>query len=511
MKRRTIESIAPSRRRGFLKAMGALLAAPAVPAGVRYAFYDELVGSAEAQGVMGAVPTYFVEINLRDQFDFMHAFVPPGIATYTNLITGGDGMKCTLFHDQATLTQHPNGIYLTPDSQELAPHIDSIAVMELNEICVGAIHGHEAVNAMRSPGRTKSTSDPGKSQMWLNEPGFAEQGNDYFYSSTPTPACLHNLVQKQLTPGIRNGVTMKFISRFHTICHYGAGEADAELDRIQSRDTLFQTFPDTVEDLNVLASTQEAELLAGVMKRVDAEFFPRYGFSEQAKIKHETTLDEAVGRFYSADNNKVVSMPLTEEEIAYWSPDVPDQVGDNIKAQIWEAMAWTEKLLVNDITRTVSIEWDYLDVHETRPENVVTVMARQFVLPLARLIQRLKEAQIYDQTVIAIYSSDGGRSPAANSYGNSGKNSMILCGRNVNPGYYGDVGIAGPSGDGHQYNYSLPDPVTGALQAPVTDNTRLNGAYSWRTVMKALEIPDDLAGSYPDTADFHPLNFMLTV
>lgn len=510
MKRRTIESIAPSRRRGFLKALGALVAAPAVPLGVRYAMYDELVGSAQAGGMIGAVPTYFVEINLRDQFDFMHAFVPPGLATHTGLIRGGDGNKCTLFHDQGALTQHPGNFYLTPDSAVLAPHLDQIAVMELNEICVGAIHGHESVNAMRSPGRSK-ISAPGKMEMWNGEPGFSEQGNDYFYSSTPTPASLHNLVQKELTPGTRNGITMKFVSRFHTVCHFGAGQANAELDRIQSRDSLFQTFPDTVEDLNALANTAEAELLADVVRRVDGDFFGRYGFSDAAKTNHESNLAEAVGRFYSPDNNKVVSMPLTEEEAAFWSADVPDQVGDNIKAQIWEAVAWTEKLLVNDITRSVALEWDYLDVHETRGQDVVTTMALQFALPLARLIQRLKDAQIYDQTVIAVYSADGGRAPSANSYGNSGKNSLILCGRNVRGGYYGDVGVAGNAGDGHSYNYHVPDPVTGVPTAPVTDNTRLNGAYAWRTVMKALEIPDATVAQYPDVAGYQPLNFMLSV
>lgn len=508
---RRIKTLAPTRRRGFLKAAGALLAAPTIPAAVRYAVYEQLVGTAKAEEMLTKVPTYFVEINLRDQFDFMHVVVPPGLATNPNIITGGDGNKCTLYHDQSALMQHPGGLYLTPDSAALQPHIDSIAVCELNELCVGAIHGHEAVNAMRSPGRTKQ-SEPGKSEMWLGEPGFSEQGNDYFYSSTPTPASLHNLHQKQITPGLRNGITMKYISRFHTICHYAAGEADGELERVQTRDYLFQTFPDTVEDLNALSSVQEAQLLSSVLSRVDDGFFGRYGMEEAARTKHATNLDEAVGEWFSPDNNKIVSMPLTEEETAYWAPDVPDQVGDNIKAQIWEAMAWTEKLLVNDIVRTVSIEWDYLDVHETRSESVVTTMAQQISIPLARLITRLKEAGIYDQTVIAVYSADGGRSPAANSYGNSGKNTFMICGRNVNPGYYGDVSVAGPNGDGHNYGYHVPDPVTGVPQAPVTDNSnRLDGAYSWRTLMKALEIPDELAGSYPDTADYHPLSFMLTV
>nr|MCH9680358.1 hypothetical protein [Deltaproteobacteria bacterium] len=82
---------------------------------------------------------------------------------------------------------------------------------------------------------------------------------------------------------------------------------------------------------------------------------------------------------------------------------------------------------------------------------------------------------------------------------------------NIRGGYYGDVGVAGNAGDGHTYNYRVPDPVSGALQAPVTDNSgRLSGAYAWRTVMKALDIPDDLASQYPDVSGANPLNFMLT-
>jgi len=512
MKRRVtrcprVQALAPSRRRGFLQAAATLIAAPLVPASVRHALYEELLGSAHAGGQMNA-PTYFLELNLRDQFDFMHAFVPPGLATESNLITGAGGNQCTLFHDQAALTQHPGNFYLTPDSIELAPHLDQIAVMELNELCIGAIHGHESVNAMRSPGRSKGRG-AGKMAVWNGEPGYTEGGNDYFYSSTPTPASVHNLQQKLLTPEIRNGVAMKFISRPHTICHFGAGDAAAELDRFQSRDTLFQSFPDTVEDLNLLASPQEAELLADAIQRVDTEFFGRYGFDHTAQTRHESNLLEAVDRFYSPGNTQVVSLPLTPEETMLWSPDVPDQVGNNIKAQIWEAMAWAGKLMTHGITRSVAIEWDYLDVHETRNAAVMTTMAKQFANPLARLIQYLKDAQIYGQTVIAVYSADGGRSPAGNSYGNSGKNSFILCGRNVKGGYYGDVGVAGPLGDGHAYNYRLPDPVSGALASPIVGNERLNGAHAWQTVMKALEVPhSDLA--YPDVAGYQPLDFMLT-
>lgn len=509
MSKPRIESVHPCRRRGFLKLAGAMMAAPAVPAAVRFAVNEQLVGEAQAFGVENSLPTYFVEINLRDQWDFMHVFVPPGLATHTGLVRGGSGNMCTLFHDASALTYHPEtGFYTTPDSAALVPHLDQIAIMELSEICTGAIHGHEAVNAMRSPGRSKQMA-PGKAAVWENEPGYGEQGNDYYYSSTPTPASLHNYWQKQLDPGLRNGITLKYISRFHSVCHYGAGLADAELTRIQSVDQLFQTFPDTVEDLNILPTPEEAQLLSDVMSRVDERFFARYGYSQMARTRHATNLGEAAGLWHTGDI-KIISMPLTEEEIAYWGADVPDQVGDNKKANIWEQAAWAYKLLSNDVTRTVSLEFDYLDVHETRGQGVMETMGKQCALPLARLIESFKAAGIWDRTTIAVFSADGGRAPSANSYGNSGKNTLLLAGGNVAGGYYGDVGVAGASGDGHSYNYRVPDPNTGALQAPVTDNSnRLNGAYAWRTVMKALELPEDLIGQYPDVADYAPLGFML--
>ncbi|MCA9656403.1 MAG: DUF1501 domain-containing protein [Myxococcales bacterium] len=503
-----IHSVHPLRRRGFLKLAGSMLALPAVPAAVRFAVNEQLVGEAKAFGIEDELPTYFVEINLRDQWDFMHTFVPPGLATHAGLIRGGSGNMCTLFHDPATLDQQPNNFYLTPESAPLVPHLDDIAVCELFEICTGAIHGHESVNAMRSPGRSKQSA-PGKEAVWMNEPGFTEQGNDYYYSSTPTPASLHNYRAKALDSSLRNGITLKYISRFHTICHYGAGLADAELTRIQSVDQLFQTFPETVEDLNILPTPEEAALLSSVMERVDGRFFDRYGFAQSARTRHATNLGEAAGLWHTGEV-KIVSMPLTEDERAYWGAGVPDQVGDNKKANIWEQAAWAYKLLSNDVTRTVALEFDYLDVHETRGENVMSTMGLQCALPLARLIESFKAAGIWDRTVIAIFSADGGRAPAANSYGNTGKNTLVLAGGGVRGGYYGDVGVAGDVSGGHSYNYRVPDPVTGVPGAPVTDNSgRLNGAYAWRTVMKALRIPDEIVSQYPDVAGVQPLGFML--
>jgi hypothetical protein len=348
--------------------------------------------------------------------------------------------------------------------------------------------------------------------VWQNEPGFEEQGNDYFYSSTPTPACLHNWAQKQITPGLRNGVTLKYISRFHTICHYGAGLADAELTRIQSVQQLFDTFPETVEDLNVLATPAEAALFTDVLRRADAGFFARHGYTADARTRHESNLAEASGLLHTGEV-KIVSMPLTEEEIAYWQAGVPDQVGDNKKANIWEQAAWAFKLLSNDVTRSVSLEFDYLDVHDTRSASVMTTMAAQSAIPLARLIEKLQEVGLWDRTVIAMFSADGGRAPAAGSYGNEGKSTLVLAGGKIKGGYYGDVVVAGDVGGGHVYGYRTPDEA--GVPGPMwTDdgsatNNRLGGARAWRTIMRALEIPDDVCDQYPDVAGVQPLGFML--
>ena len=42
--------------------------------------------------------TIFFEYNFRDQVDLMHVFVPPGIATYQNLMRGVNGAETVLFY-----------------------------------------------------------------------------------------------------------------------------------------------------------------------------------------------------------------------------------------------------------------------------------------------------------------------------------------------------------------------------------------------------------------------------
>jgi hypothetical protein len=344
----------------------------------------------------------------------------------------------------------------------------------------------------------------------MNEPGFGEQGNDYYYSSTPTPAALHNYVQKTLSPDLINGITLKYISRFHTVCHYGAGLPNSELTRIQDVQMLMDTFPATVEELP-LASPEEAAMLASALKRADGGFFGRHGFNTVAKATHEAALGEAEGRWYHTP--KVIDLPFTPEEQTYWQTGVPDQVGDILKANIWEQAGWAFKLLSNDILRTVALEFDYLDVHDTREEPVMKTMAAQSAIPLARLIESIKAVPgMWERTVIAVYSADGGRTPSANSYGNEGKNSFILCGGMVKGGYYGDVQVAGNTGSGHTWNYVSPD-QSGAPTIPVGgDNSgRLNGARTWRTVMKALGVDAEVINQFPDVASVQPLDFMLNV
>jgi len=123
----------------------------------------------------------------------------------------------------------------------------------------------------------------------------------------------------------------------------------------------------------------------------------------------------------------------------------------------------------------------------------------------------LKAADLFDDTLIAVYSLDGGRSPAANSSGNEGKNTVVLAGGKVRGGYFGDVKIAGPRGDGHEYSYHRPDPSTGLAHPEGTrkNDLRTPGRDIWRTVMEALAIPSAVYAELPDVSGAKALEFML--
>jgi hypothetical protein len=523
MKIDAIERMSPMQRRKFLRYLAMGAAAPGVPFAVRYAINELAGGKAYAQA---PEPTFFIELCLRDQWDQGHVFVAPGLATHTGLRKGQNGDQAAVFYTDGELQHFPaQNVYLTADSMALAPYLDSIAFLDTCQPSLGAIHGHEGMNEIRSPGRNY-TNRAGTMAVYENDPvtNFP-QGCEEFYSSTPTPASLHNYYQKQLEPTLRNGIAFKGISRsIHTAYHFGAGLPGAELDRMRSRDQLFEQFPSFVEDVNIVPTADQALALTEIMKRLDRRFLERHGYIEHVRTNHITNIDSSRDLLYVAEP-RVVSLPLTPEEETYWGTDVPGQMctsGDTesfecddgtVKAQIWEQCAYAVKLLRSGLTRTVALEFDYMDLHGFRPEIAVRTQAKQLSYPLARMIEQLQAAGIYDRTIIAVYCADGSRSPAGNSYGDTGdaKNTLILAGGAIKGGYYGDFVIAGDTGDGHEYGHRAPDPDSrdGALLPMARGREgRTSSADAWRTVMKALRIPDELAGSFPDVAGGRPLNFV---
>ena len=506
-----LEKMPPASRRRFLKMLGLALAAPAVPAAIRFAAND-MVGQAYAEESALANATYLIELNLRDQWDHGHLFVAPGLATKNDLKRGERGRQAAIFYRPEEMTKGTTGVFMTPESKVLAPHVDSIAMIDCCELSMGAIHGHEAANALRSPGRDYKPA-AGRMAMFKNDPvANFPAGVEAFYSSSPTPASLHNYVQKQLDPSLRNGIAFKGISRsIHTAYHFAAGLPSAELDRIQSKAALFEAFPERVEDLDVVPTAKEAEVFARILNRADPRFLKGRRIPDKAVDGHVAAIREAEKLLHNGAR-KIIKMPLSMEEESYWKQDVPAQAcsPSSVKAQIWEQMAYAHKLIANRLTGSVALEFDYVDVHDERTPAQMAIMTKQVANTLARLIEQLKKSGIYDRTVIAIYTTDGSRSPAAGSAGNEGKNSIVLAGGMVKGGYYGDIRADAPEGDGHRYSFAAPNLVTGAPGPARTDDEgRVPGSAVWRTVMKALKVSDDVCAKFPDVASAKPLPFML--
>ena len=241
-----LADLPPLARRRFLKRLGLALAAPGIPAALRFAVNDLLEGQAFAAASETSLPTYFIEFNYRDQVDWGQVAIAPGlVSAYGSLVRGETGRKAALFFDQAQIIKAANNFYLTPDSQALQPHLDTIAFIDSAELTSGAIHGHNAANRNRAPDCLTSPK-PGQSPMWTRDPTTQfPTGVEAYQSAIPTPASLHNFYQKMLTPGTRNGVVFKGVTRAkHTIFHFGANLPGSELDRMQEKDQLFKAFPD---------------------------------------------------------------------------------------------------------------------------------------------------------------------------------------------------------------------------------------------------------------------------
>ena len=425
-----------------------------------------------------------------------------------------------MFAQPDELIRTPSGVFLTADSAELAPYVDTIAQIDHCEASRGPIHGHEAGNPIRSPGRDDERRGS-MMPMFENDPASGSGGNVRWYASTPTPAAIHNHVQKGLDPSLRNGVAFKGISRsVHTVYHFGAGLPGAELDRIRSQSELFSTFPSFVDDPNIVPTPEEADALQRVLGRLDERHLRRRGVAADTVIAHQAQIDEMRGVIHLREP-RVLSLPLTEEERDYWGRDVPSQMctredresfeceDGRVKAQIWQQFAYAHKLVAAGVTRTVALEFDYMDLHGYRPESAVRTQARQLARPLARLVRKLQEDGLYDRTAIAIYTADGSRSPRAGSYGNDGKNTLILAGGGIRGGYWGDISLT-DDGSRNRFRYHPPDPETGAPSGDFGGiEGRLDSGRVWRTVARAAGIPDALCDTFPEVAGKRALGFAL--
>src|SRR5690606_15707719 len=154
------------------KGLGAALAALGADRTLRFACDEIAGGVAYAQGQAEAQPTYFIEIDLRDQWDNGHVMVAPGLATNVNLRRGPEGNRAALYYGGAELrhsTVNGRDVYLTDDSAELEPHLANVAMIDCCEVAVGEIHGHESANPLRSPGRSYSAAG-GKLPMFNLDP-----------------------------------------------------------------------------------------------------------------------------------------------------------------------------------------------------------------------------------------------------------------------------------------------------------------------------------------------------
>lgn len=507
-------------RRHFLKMLGLVLASPLVPASLRIGCLDILMGEAQAQTFQSTIPTNFIEINLRDQFDFVNAIVAPGLATRPDLRRGFTGSNVPLLQSTALLKKVGNNFYIAPDGEPLIPHLDSIAALEVCELSVGNIHGHEAANALRSPGRGYAQGT-GRTKMWDIDGQFSPAvssgdfgGNEMHYSATPTPAVLHNYHQRLLNKNLRRGIAYKGLGRGdrkHLVYHHAANLADAQIDRFSNTTSFLSGFSN-IEPVGVPLLNQHKDLITRLISRVDSSFLSRLKYSNVANTEHLSQIKNLNTNLTTA-TQPPVRLALSAQEIADWSSGVPTKgytTFDGSVAPIWEQTAYAAKLISSGAVKSVALEFCYEDVHGERPEAAMLAQSKQFALPLARLITALKASGVYDQTVIAIYTTDGGRGVECESFGDHGKNAVVLAGGRIKGGYYGDIRIAQDNGTSYLYSYHTPDANGITMANGSTDNSgRVSGASVWKTVAKSLGIPAALYNSYSDVQAAPELNYLL--
>ncbi len=514
MNDKNLRHLSPLSRRRLLSALAASPFAIAYGNQGMVKIVDMLFGSQEAYAAPNPIK-YFIEINLRDQWDFMHFIVPPGLATHDNLIrakegSAGEEVLCGLYQDPKSLINAGSNFYLTNESKDVKDHLVNIAAVETIELCIGSIHGHEAANALRSPGRSYRNEN-GKTAMWLGDDGNQQDagGDEFLYSSSPTPAMVHLNLSRQMNMNAR-AVALKFLGRSdkkHTVYHHAAGLSDKGFQRIQSREQLIQAF-ETSKPVDPLTSA-EIQAMNGLLKRFDTNFLKGMKFSEAGGKSHVEHQDGFFAR--AALGAQELKLTLSDEEKRYWETGVPKESSSAPRMHLWEQAAIATKLIEKDAVSTIAMEFSFDDLHGPRPKKEVVAQGGIIGMVLDRLIRELTRMGKLNETLIMLNTTDGGRTPAVDSYGDSGKNSMILIGPMVKGGYYGDVKVAATNGNKHEYSYHKPNYKTGQTEANgARDNSnRIPGSVAYRTILTAMGAPVDMYKKFPDVGEGEHLSCML--
>ena len=507
---KNFQKLGKQERRVFLKNLSLYLASPLIPLPLKYACNEWVGGNAYAQTQANNLPTFFLEVNFRDQWDFGTCFVPPSIAaSYDNLSRdGNNGVALEARPESGGL----GNFFLTPEGLPLKDHLSDIAVLELGELVIGGIHGHEASNCLRSPGRSGSQGAGRKDMASFDaRPGGRVGGNEIHYSSSPTPAVLHNHQMKLLNAAANNGVLLRSSIRAgtHTFYHFEADLENAQLDRFYDRESFLRRFNQVQANVNPIL-TSHKDLILDMISRIDNNYLTNLESNHPTKSEHVGNLSEIKDK---EDQKQTIDLALTPEETTFWTDGIPGQftcAGDNANncvpqegtMNLGEMFAYVAKLFTNNIVRTAAIDFDFHDIHTARTSLILTTQGIQTASPLARLIQTLKQAGIWNQTVIAMYTTDGSRSPLRNSTGYQTKNSVILAGGKVKGGYYGDIRV-----NGSNVLYHRPDNLGNPVENGVGGaQNRVPAKDIYATVAKLMNL-SQLA--FPDAADAAILNYML--
>lgn len=516
IKKHIFQQLSPIARRRFLQSITALWGAKLIDNTTRYGCLEHLLSESEAFAIAsneGEVLN-FIEIGLRDQFDWSHAFVAPGLATDRSLRRGEEPGKVALFDHQDTLIQKPGQFYLTSDAQELEPHTKNIAVLDYCELASGEVHNHEGAGALRSPGRSP-IKGPGRTPMWLHDPVPRVEGNELHYSATPTPAIFHNHYLRSIFPWQRSGIILKGnAGGVTTVYHHTADLTGAAMPRIYTRENLRSEFSSAHNSGPELVYTHKSDLI-NLIKSVDKKFLERLNQHNQA-VNHELALTNVERNLNTVQ--KTVDLSLTSDELAYWQANIDKTDEHNLIHEtggplpLWEQMSYAAKLIGNGILKSVSIEFRYTDYHGLRTPQQIKSQASMLAGPLSRLIIYLKEKEMFDNTLIAIYNVDGSRAPTPISQGDEGKSGVILVGGKVKGGYYGDMKVRNYDENNKAiFQYHMADPQTGEASSlgTINNDMRTSGASVWKTIAKLSGIPENLIANYSDVKEDPYLNFLL--